>query len=268
MMTSKKAILELSLQLWCSNTSCSPRFPIWRTLCWDYSTFSYSCVSQKLKQYLLTKSEYGLLDKYTHNVYINNEQSITYQRFTAAHELGHILFNHQIDSEENDAIANCFATFLLCPIPIADFFGLSSPDEYSKVFDVPLEFAKYAFLASTRVSKYVSKYQRDYLEFLMNLYMRNYICVSEYLKDIDHKIFRNVAISNHPLYFSKGFPIVLQTLHRMNTSSSVLQNSSLISYPYFRQALTENAIDKTWKEQTHNSNDDYHPFIISYRYGY
>ena len=40
--------------------------------------------------------------------------------FTLAHELGHILLKHTEDTNTEEAEANCFASHLLCPVPVVE----------------------------------------------------------------------------------------------------------------------------------------------------
>ncbi len=62
-------------------------------------------------------SQDGMYMQYKGNICIayNNRKCTETQRFTIAHELGHIIMDHKEDTEQNDKYANCFARNLLCP---------------------------------------------------------------------------------------------------------------------------------------------------------
>lgn len=269
-MIRRQLIFDLVYNLWCSSSLCSPRFPIFSTIAWDHKVILYSWVNKSTRDMYLEISDHGFLDNDNHDIIINDSVTVKDQRFTAAHELGHFLLGHQKNNILNEAEANFFASCLLCPFPIADFFGLSSAEQYEQVFDVPKEWAHFAFENAEQTSRFIPKCQSDYIKNLMNLYMRNYIYVSDYWKDVNQKIYRNVSISNHPLYSWDNLPIILQTLQRMEITTPVINNSgtSIIPYPFFAQALASHAIDSTWHCHYHSPKDDYHPFIMSYRYGY
>lgn len=73
----------------------------------------------------------------------NDAHSPARQRFTLAHELGHIALGHREDSPENDALADCFARNLLTPALYAQRLGLPAR-LYPQVFHVSAAAARTA----------------------------------------------------------------------------------------------------------------------------
>lgn len=78
------------------------------------------------------------------NVYINGYRFIVYnlkhpvtrQRWTMAHELGHILLDHREQSRVNEAEANYFAKELLMPMAVLTNMGVTSVKDVCKVCNV------------------------------------------------------------------------------------------------------------------------------------
>ena len=73
----------------------------------------------------------------------NDAHSPARQRFTLAHELGHIVLGHREDSPDNDALADCFARNLLTPALYAQHLGLPAR-LYPQVFHVSAAAARRA----------------------------------------------------------------------------------------------------------------------------
>lgn len=99
--------------------------------------------------FLIASSKFGFSVKNIKTnqieIFYNNKKSEAVQRFTLAHELGHIILGHKKDTKKEDREANCFARNYLCPIPAVDGFNLSSPDEYCAVFFVSDAMASTAY---------------------------------------------------------------------------------------------------------------------------
>lgn len=57
-------------------------------------------------------------------------------RFTLAHEIGHIVLNHKMDTEAANKEANCFARNLLCPVYIRNLLEVQTVESYCNVFNV------------------------------------------------------------------------------------------------------------------------------------
>ncbi len=69
-------------------------------------------------------------------IFYNERDPKTVQLFTVAHELAHCVLRHQYQSEDEEKEANCFARNLLCPVWVAQEKGLSTVNDYARVFGV------------------------------------------------------------------------------------------------------------------------------------
>ena len=69
-------------------------------------------------------------------VYYNEKKIMESIRFTLAHELGHIILEHDIDNAINRKEADCFARNLLCPVPLRDELNLTAISDYSQCFNI------------------------------------------------------------------------------------------------------------------------------------
>lgn len=78
-------------------------------------------------------------------VFYNDHKDYAVQRFTLAHELGHIVLGHMKDSDVENKEANCFARNYLCPIPAIIEMDLKGPNEYCQFFYVSDIMADIAF---------------------------------------------------------------------------------------------------------------------------
>lgn len=66
----------------------------------------------------------------------NEEKGYYTNRFTIAHEIGHIVLEHRIDNTVSKREANCFARNLLCPIPVIDAFNITNINDYVGWFHI------------------------------------------------------------------------------------------------------------------------------------
>ena len=57
-------------------------------------------------------------------------------RFTLAHELGHYVLEHTVDSLLSEREANCFARNLICPVPVSDLFQLNGAGDFCSMFGI------------------------------------------------------------------------------------------------------------------------------------
>lgn len=86
----------------------------------------------------IVPSEFGFTMKKNKNNYIlyNEEKGYYTNRFTIAHEIGHIILEHDIDDSVAKREANCFARNLLCPAPIIDALNVTTINDYVEWFHV------------------------------------------------------------------------------------------------------------------------------------
>ena len=86
----------------------------------------------------LVPSELGFTMKMGNRNYIlyNEEKGYCTNRFTIAHEIGHIMLGHKTDDSVAEREANCFARNLLCPVPVINGFNITKIDDYMGWFHV------------------------------------------------------------------------------------------------------------------------------------
>jgi len=92
------------------------------------------------KFHKLASSDYGFsiknINKNRYEIFYNDYKSDTTIRFTLAHELGHIVLEHNKDGYKENKEANCFARNYLCPIPIVIGMNIESVLDYTDAFFV------------------------------------------------------------------------------------------------------------------------------------
>lgn len=94
----------------------------------------------------LAPSEYGFTMKkgdYNYILY-NEEKGYHTNRFTIAHEIGHIVLGHKTDDSVTAREANCFARNLLCPVPLIDTFNITEVKDYVGWFAISEIMAEYS----------------------------------------------------------------------------------------------------------------------------
>ena len=101
--------------------------------------------------------------------------NINTDRFTIAHELGHLLLQHKANSEHQEEQANIFASRLLAPMIVINDLAPDSAEELSDLFGLSLESAtirynryleikdRNKFLTSTLEREYYNLYQSRHL---------------------------------------------------------------------------------------------------------
>lgn len=95
--------------------------------------------SMALSEYNLTApSEFGFtIKKKDKNIILYNEEKGYYtNRFTIAHEIGHIELGHKDEDSAAEREANCFARNLLCPVPLIESFNITGIEAYREWFHI------------------------------------------------------------------------------------------------------------------------------------
>ncbi len=105
-------------------------------------------------------------------IFYNDTKCETTIRFTLAHELGHIVLEHDEDNDVHDKEANCFARNLLAPVPVRDGYQLEKIDDYCECFNISDLMAKVVKDLSGSDSYYIT--QENYDE----IFGRAYVSIS------------------------------------------------------------------------------------------
>lgn len=130
----------------------------------------------------LTKNNLGFSLRIKNNYYIFYNDSVPeiIQRFTIAHEIGHIKLNHFYgENHENDEKeANMFAARLLMPMCILYECNVNSAEEISMMCKVSNSAARFRYkrlqLVKLRKKFYVNKYEFK-VKLLFKKFIENYI---------------------------------------------------------------------------------------------
>lgn len=108
-------------------------------------------------------------------IYYDDKVEIKIQRFTVAHEIGHIVLNHfNIFSDNREKEANMFAARLLMPICVLYECKVSKPEEIMELCDVSLTSAKYRF-ERLQMLKQRNKFYTDKTERIVYKNFKSYI---------------------------------------------------------------------------------------------
>lgn len=105
-----------------------------------------------LQKPLLSRNQNGLavLSKGKFYIIYNEKDNLQERRFTAAHEIGHILLGHlfstptsQQEKEIREQEADIFAAFLLAPVCVIQALKLQTPKEIQSVCNMPYQYAQW-----------------------------------------------------------------------------------------------------------------------------
>ena len=107
-----------------------------------------------INQYAASNHGYTHSDHKGHYLIFFNDTTI---RFTLAHELGHIILDHNGVNPYNEKEADCFARNILCPIPIIRSYGISTPADYVNCFGISKPMAEIAFRYAKSDMYYITK---------------------------------------------------------------------------------------------------------------
>lgn len=108
---------------------------------------------------------YTISDKIGHFIIVyNDSKDIATIRFTLAHELGHIILDHNGKYEYQEKEADCFARNLLCPIQIINEYGISTPTDYVNCFQISPPMANVAIQYYKSDLFYISRHNYEVLD--------------------------------------------------------------------------------------------------------
>lgn len=140
----------------------------------DYiSIHTYSEISSKLNMnvydylYKCAPSNHGytISDKKGHFIIAYNDlKDEPTMRFTLAHELGHIILDHDGKHEYQEKEADCFARNILCPVQIIKEFGISTTSDYVNCFEISHPMADVAIKYFSSDFYYISKHNYETLD--------------------------------------------------------------------------------------------------------
>lgn len=106
-------------------------------------------------------------------IFYNDENSIARQRFSIAHEMGHIflhspcgatVYNREPSTNEDplEAEANIFASRLLAPLCVLHYLNVHSPEEISRICNISITAARIRMERLNEVRKREETFRRVY----------------------------------------------------------------------------------------------------------
>ena len=75
-------------------------------------------------------------------IFYNDRKPLLRQRFTIAHELGHVMLGHKEHSNLAEMEADHFAAAALCPLPLLSLYDIRDVREISRIFRISEESAR------------------------------------------------------------------------------------------------------------------------------
>lgn len=97
---------------------------------------SYNHFNERTFNSVIRASEDGIVLKIDNHykIFYNLSKSRGRIRSTVFHEIGHIRLRYIVHDEENEAEANFFASYLLAPPPLINYFNLKYEEEIMEKF--------------------------------------------------------------------------------------------------------------------------------------
>lgn len=129
----------------------------------------YSAITDSKRYLLLKKSEDGFCvekNKGEWYIFYNDEKEYGRINNTIMHEIAHIVLDHTEDSELAEAEVKFFAKYALAPPVLIHKLNISDPYEISRVFEVSLEAAIYAY---SYYKKWLEYGYSDYTEYELKM---------------------------------------------------------------------------------------------------
>ena len=108
-------------------------------------------------------------------IVINEENSKQRCRFTAAHEIGHIILHKVFKDEDRlEKEANMFAARILMPMILLKELDITTPEQLAEVCDVSIESASYRLKRYNQI-KYRERFYTNPLEIEVFNNLKNFI---------------------------------------------------------------------------------------------
>lgn len=153
---------------------------------YSWKVHSYSTAKQfaNVEELEIMKTDigYAKINKDTGQYYIfyDESQPIEVQRFTIAHEIGHIFLDHfNITPQNREQEANMFAARLLMPLCVIYECGLRSPAEISKMCGVSMISAKFRYKRLLEVAPR-NKFYTNKMEYVIYEQFKDFIAGNEF----------------------------------------------------------------------------------------
>lgn len=145
---------------------------------WEVSTFNKCEKLIKMLNIDPRDNHWGFTLHYKNKYLILYDENLTEteQRFTLAHEIGHIILNHFYKAEDltRELAANMFATRLLMPICVLYECKVEKPKDIELLCGVSSTYAIYRFNRLNTI-KNRNKFYTDYLEVKVKNNFKNFI---------------------------------------------------------------------------------------------
>lgn len=158
---------------------------------YGYRVFTYDNLFLKNKELfdLCTAcSEDAFRDGTNMIIAYNSHNSKGRIRFSLMHELGHHIFEHAGDSEQNEQEANAFASHILAPRMAIHYSKCKNPEDVLQIFQMSHDAASIAFDDYRRWHRRVVTYKMSYLDKLMygHFYDSDKDCFLWSIKECDY----------------------------------------------------------------------------------
>ena len=135
----------------------------------------YSSMTESTQKLLMKKSEDGFCVETNTGewrIYYNDKRSYGRINNTIMHEIGHIVLDHTEDSELAEKEVKFFAKYALVPPVLVHKLKLNNPREITRVFNVSMEAATYAFLYYQKWLRYGASEYTGYEQKILRLFSK------------------------------------------------------------------------------------------------
>ncbi len=146
----------------------------WNLLTYKSYSKAYHLPREELKK-ISTDGFVDLDEEERYCIVINEENSKQRCRFTAAHEIGHIILHKVFKDEDRlEKEANMFAARILMPMILLKELDITTPEQLAEVCDVSIESASYRLKRYNQI-KYRERFYTNPLEIEVFNNLKNFI---------------------------------------------------------------------------------------------